>query len=271
MRFISVAFLVLCTGFFLLSMKSGKTAVKLGENQFLVISVQGRILFEKSGSEMKRGDTYITGTALSFMTSTSRAAVGNKTDGRFVITANKKNKLTMLPAVNPVASRSAGILNLVDLKNHFAGKLMIIEEAKYQIGETAFPQTDKSYFYVKYNYNGTTIPKKLGHDGSYLIINKSELFKVDGESIPVEEKEMILFYRNEDKSYKITTFIPVFPDTEVLKQEMGYLFSSCSFETQEAKYSAAVSFATEFYGKPERINFYSWLEKEFEEDLNINE
>ena len=214
---------------------------------------------------MQRGDTYITGTALSFLSTTSRAAVANKTDGRFVITANKKNKLTMLPAVNPVSSRAAGILNLVDLKNYFAGKLMIIEEAKYQIGETAFPQTDTSYFYVKYSYNGASIPKKLDHDGSQLIINKTELFKVDGKPIPIEEKEMTLFYRNEDKSYKITNFTPVFPDSEVLKEEIGFLFSSGSFETLESKYSAAVSFASEFYGKPERMNFYSWLDKEFEQ------
>jgi predicted GTPase len=25
------------------------------------------------------------------------------------------------------------------------------------------------------------------------------------------------------------------------------------------------TFATEFYGKPERTNFYSWLDKEFEQ------
>ncbi len=262
---ISKLFNLTTLAYITLSFASETRSIKGSENQYTVVAVQGKILFHQLGLEMKRGDIYINGTALDFITNAARAAVANEISGRFVLTANKKNQVNMLPATNPISSRAGGILNLVDLKKHFEGKLMFIEEGRIRIGNGVFPQDDQACFYVQYEHLGEVIPKKLNHDGEFVIINKLDLFMVDGKSIPVEEKEMTLFYKSVDKSYKITNFTPVFPEPAVLKQEMTLLFESGGFDSADQRLVAAESFATDFYGKPDRTNLSEWLKQEFNE------
>lgn len=249
--------------FGLLSLSSDDSHSNLADNQYLVITVQGKIVFEQTGSEMKRGDTYLKGSPLNFITKTARAAIANKKDGRFIITGNKKGKVSMLPAANPISSRSGSLLNIVDLKNLFEGRLCILDQLRLKIGDEGFPQGEDAYFYVTYDYNGEIIPKKLGHDGEFLIIDKNELFKVDGKAIPVEEKEMTFYYKGVDKLYKISKFTPVFPDMEVLKEETILLLKAGDYVTDRDRIDHLSSFIEDFYGKPDIENLRVWLKKEF--------
>lgn len=257
-------FVVLVGGFYVvMSVADTSDKSDLADNQFMVITVQGKIVYQKTGSEMNRGDTYLKGTPLEFITKQSRAAIANKRDGRFVITGNKKGKVSMLPAANPISSRAGGITNIVDLKQYFEGRLMIVDQMKVFVSKDGFPQSDSTYFYVKYEHSGEIIPKKLAHDGDRMIIDKKELFKVDGKEIPVEEKEMTLYYKGADKSYKINKFTPVFPEKEGLRSEVELLLKAGEYQTAEDKYNAVNSFVYDFYGRPDRKNLTEWLENEF--------
>ena len=244
-----------------LSFRENKVEVNLTANEYKVLTVQGRIVFEQSGKDMQSGDVYVTGTPLEFTTPSSRAAIINDVNGRYVISASK-GKLRVLPAANNVTSRGGAILNVVDLKNHFSGRYLVIKRAEVQVGSEAFPMTDEKFFYLTYEHNGESIPKKLRSEGDFLILDAAEIFMIDGAAIPVEEKEMTLYYKGE-KTLKISTFTPVFADATQLKKEVSILLETFQKETNTKKIDEVTAFLIEFYGNPSKENLASWLKAEF--------
>lgn len=237
-------------------------------DKFNVISVQGRIVFKKSGEDMKRGDIFVSGTALDFITNQSRAALANKSKGRFVLTGNTKGKIKMLPAVNNISSRSGALLNIVDLKKHFSDRYLILKRSEVQIGQDAFPMDGDNFFYLVYDHNGEKIAKKLRSEGSYLIFDKDEIYQVDGQPIPYEEKEMTLYYRSDGKGSKINSFTPVFPDMDELKAEIDVLLSTFANASDEDKMNEITGYLQEFYGNPYKDNLNNWLKAEFDLEKN---
>ena len=250
--------------FSLVSTLDFNDAKKLADSdKFNVINVQGKIIFKTSGEEMKRGDIYVSGTRLDFLSSTSRAAIVNKYKGRFVLTGSSKGKLKVLPATNNMSSRSGALLNALDLKKHFSDRYLVLKRSEIQIGSAAFPMNNENFFYLTYNHEGEEIAKKLRHEGDFLILDKNEIFKIDGQAIPSSEKEMTLYYKQEDKGTKISTFIPVFADVEVLKEEVEIMLSSFEDKTNEEKIQEITSYLVEFYGTPYKSNLNAWLKAEF--------
>ncbi|MCB9224752.1 MAG: hypothetical protein H6582_11280 [Crocinitomicaceae bacterium] len=232
-------------------------------DKYSVINVQGRILFTKTGTDMKRGDVYVTGTDLDFLTKTSRAALASKSKGRFVITGNSKGKVKMLPAVNNISSRGGALLNIVDLKQHFSERYLILKRSEVQIGQEAFPMNDEEFFYLVYEYNGEKIAKRLRNEGSFLILDKDEIYQVDSKPIPYEEKLMTLYYRKDGKGLKINDFTPVFPDMNELKEEVDLLLSTFEKESDDKKIEEVTGYLHEFYGNPYKDNLNDWLKSEF--------
>jgi len=244
------------------------------KSNYKVIKVNGKILFVKSGADLKRGDEFAMGTPLDFVTTTSRAAVISQSV-RYVLQANSKGKVKILPATSNVTSRSGVLINLIDLQNHFSGRYLIFENEKLQIGTEAFPMNKSCFFYVKYEYKGESIAKQLSFENNYLTIKKDELFKIDGVRIEAVEKEMTLYYRNEEskKSYRISTFTPVFPDFTELKAEASILLTGLGDVSVENKITEITAYLNDFYGKPQKDNLSNWLESEFklsvEKDINF--
>ena len=247
------------------SMMDFSDASRLAESdKFNVITVQGKILFKTSGEEMKRGDIYISGTRLDFISNSSRAAIVNKSKGRFVLTGSSKGKIKVLPAVNNMSSRSGALLNVVDLKKHFSDRYLILKRSEVQVGSSVFPMDKDNFFYLTYTHNGEEIAKKLKHEGDFLILDKYEIYKIDGKEIPYEEKEMTLYYRQDGKGSKINTFTPVFADVDVLKEEVGLLIETLDDMPNDQKIKEITSYLVDFYGTPYKNNLSSWLKAEFE-------
>jgi len=247
-----------------LSFFSNEKKEKLAEtNKFNVINVQGLIKFQKSGEAMKRGDVYISGTKLNFANNVSRAAIVNKTQGRFILSGNTKGKVKVLPAANNISSRSGALLNLIDLKKHFADRYLVFKRSEVQISSASFPMDKDNFFYLTYEHNDEEIAKKLRHEGDFLILDKDEIFKIDGVSIPVSEKEMKLYYRKDGKGVKINEFTPVFANNDLLVEEVSLLLQSFEGETDEKKIEEVTAHLIDFYGTPHKGNLKSWLKSEF--------
>jgi hypothetical protein len=242
-----------------------KEAVKLAAtDKYKVIKVDGRIIFQKTSTDMKKGDIFLSGTALKFHTPQSRAAVISALKGRYVLSAAEKGQTNILPAANNISSRAGALLNMVDLKNHFTGKYLVVGKMELELGEEAFPMTEESFFYVTYYHNEEQIRKKLSHNGDHLILDKEEIFKIDGASIPYEEKEMTMFYRKDGKSSKIGTFTPVFADTHELKEEVDIIIAEYSDKDDATKIKEISAYLGEFYGKPQKDNLEAWLKIEYD-------
>ena len=61
------------------------------------------------------------------------------------------------------------------------------------------PVTDTRFFYMSYQINDVIINKRLGVEDGKLILSKSEIFKVDGESVdPNNAFDYRLFYYNQE-------------------------------------------------------------------------
>ncbi|MFT4601433.1 MAG: hypothetical protein ACI857_001613 [Arenicella sp.] len=232
-------------------------------NKFSVINVQGQVVFQSSGEEMKRGDVYVSGTKLNFASNVSRAAIVNKTQGRFVLTGNSKGKVKVLPAANNISSRAGALLNIVDLKKHFSERYLVLKRSEVQVSHKSFPMDKENFFYLTYEHEGEEIAKKLGSEGDFLILDKDEIFKIDGKAIPVEEKDMTLYYRKDGKGMKINQFIPIFADNDLLVDEVSLLLQSFEDEKDNVKIDEVTAHLIEFHGTPHKQNLKSWLEAEF--------
>lgn len=232
------------------------------KTEFKVIKVNGQILFVKTGNDLKIGDDFTYGTPLKFISNYSKAAIVNPKIGRYILQPSSKGKVKILPATTNVTSRSGALINL---RNHFNGRYLILGEEKLQIGKEAYPMDENHFFYLKFKIGDEFIAKKLNHENNKLILNKESIFNVDGKPIPVVEQEMSIFYRDENKkkSYKINTFIPVFPDLENLRKEVTILLDNSCFKTSSRKIDEITTFVNEFYGKPQKDNLLNWIEKEF--------
>lgn len=266
MKVIGVLFgaILMTLTFLSLNFKTEKKSVLA--DKYKVIKVNGQILFQQTKSEMKSGDFFVSGTPLSFATQQSRAAVVSKVKGRFVISPSSKGQVKILPAANNVSSRAGALINLIDIKNHFSGDYLIIGKMELEIGEQAFPQNESSFFYLTYEYKDELIRKKLAANGNKLILDKKEIFKVDGETIPVEKYEMTLFYREGKSSKTISTFSPVFPNQSELKIEVQIILDEFSDKENSVKIEEVTGYLNEFYGKPQKDNLAIWLKEEFDLD-----
>ena len=254
--------LVALIGFALFAFYPGKEEATPLE--YKVINVQGNILYVQTGNEMKRGDTYLEGTTLNFETKDSRAAIMNKSVGRMVLTGNDKGKIRILPAQNNISSRSGALLNLIDLKSHFSGRYLILDKTEVEISSPDYKMDDQNFFYIRYDFMDESIPKRLDNDGNKLILDKNQIFKIDGEPIPTFETEMTLYYSKEGNNTKISKFTPVFPDLEALKEELTLMFSVFEFKDEEAKYNEVKAHLNEFYGTPHDDDLKTWMNQEFD-------
>lgn len=246
-----------------------KNSDELIADSYKVIKVNGKIYYKKSGDNLKQGDVFASSTKLDFESQQSRAAVISSLKGRFVLSANaNSSKSNLLPAMNNMSSRAGALLNMIDLKNHFNGDYLVIGKMELSIGKEAFPLDNDNFFYVQYQYDGETIPKKLPKNAeeNKVIFDAEEIFKIDGKPVEVDPETMTLYYRkvDEKKSVKINDFKPVFPSKEGLKSEVEIIIDEFDHKSDEEKIAEITAYLNEFYGKPDKDNLAEWLKEEFE-------
>ena len=263
-RFFTLAAIAVLGVTLLSNLDKAKSEKVAAADEYKVIKVDGTIIFQTTKKNMVIGDIFVSGTGLDFSTPDSRAAVISKLKGRYVLSSAEKGQTKILPAANNISSRAGALINIIDLQNHFTGRYLVIDKAALEIGEEAFPQNDDAFFYLAYYHNDEQIRKKLSHEENSVILDKDEIFMIDERPIEVSEKEMTLFYRNGGSSSKISTFTPVFPDTDELKLEVEIILEEFSDKDNPTKIKEITAYLNEFYGKPQEDNLNGWLETEFQ-------
>jgi len=231
-------------------------------DEYRVIKVNGQIIYKKTGKDMSTGDVFKSDLPLVFKTEASHAAIISKIKGRFVLSqANTGAKTNLVPAVNNMSSRSGAIINELDVKNHFTGKYLILNEVRVTVSPQAYVQDDSHFFFMQYEYNGEKIMKKLNFSKDQLILNENELFTIDGNRVETINTEMALYYRDatQKKNSFISKFEPVFPDSKELALELEVIMQEFQGETDEKKIEEVKSYLNEFYGKPQDENLKNWL------------
>ena len=244
------------------------TSIYSQEN-FKVIKINGTIVNEKSKSNLSRGSVFSDNDKFKFESSSSRAAVINN-KGRYILQANNSNnayaKAFLTPAMSNMSSRSGAIVNQVDLQNHFNGNYLIFKKDKIKISKDNFPMDENNFFYIRYDYKGESINKKLSYTNDTLVIDKKELIAVDGKPIPNKEitnMELLYYKKAEGKSISVGDFKPVFVNEKDFKSEIEIILEGVKGKTKQEKIDEILSYVNDFYGKPNKENLVDWIEENF--------
>jgi hypothetical protein len=243
------------------------------QDYFTVIKVSGSIVIERTGSSLGIGTSFLQNENLLFKIPDSRAAVINPDRGRYLITSEnlsvfKNSKTNYLPPAGKISTRALTTTSgIKDLKTHFEGNYLILNELRLKIDTTAYSMNENKFFYITYNYQTRPINKKLAFSYDTLIIKKNELLTVDGKIIPDSlVNEMKLMYLIGGESYTtaaLCTFTPVFPDNRVLGQEINLIFDQLNNKSNGEKLNEISAFIKEFYGKFDETNLQRWLFENF--------
>jgi len=253
----------LITSVFILALSVVMISADKVVDEYKVIKVIGEITYKQSGQEMSTGDIFKSSASLVFKSDNSRAAVISRVKGRFVLAPPSKAQTTnLVPAVNTISSRSGAIVNELDVKRHFEGDYLIIDEVAVPVSPQTFPQDEQHFFFLSYMHEEEKIMKKLGNRGEKLVINKKEVFSIDGEQIDPFDTEMTLYYRDAKakENTKLSTFSLVVPDEELLRREVSVILSEYSDKPEDEQFKQVKGYLTEFYGKPFDQSLKNWLE-----------
>nr|WP_299201291.1 hypothetical protein [uncultured Brumimicrobium sp.] len=240
------------------------TSAKMAKDEYKVIKVIGKIVYKTSGNPMGTGDVFSTDTPIKFVTENARAAVISNLKGRFVLAPPSATKKTnLVPAVNSISSRSGAIVNELDFKRHFEGDYLILNSVKIPVSPQNFPQNDKNFFFVSYEYEGEKIMKRLPVGEGNVVLNQDDVFVVDGKKIQPFTTKMVLYYRdsNQKENKSLASFRAVFPNLDLLRKEVAVILDEYKDATPEMQYEQVKGYLNEFYGKPFEPNLKAWMEK----------
>ena len=257
-------FLTILFSFFMLNIFS--------QSVFKVISVNGEIVTTKSKVTLKNGIDVKSDESFNIVKPQSRAALINSEKGRIVITeqnaGNAFNKAAFAPAMSGISSRGVSLMTSTDLKNYFSEKLLIIDRMELKISNVLFPMNSNAFFFIRYMYNGVEINKKLPCKNDTLIIDKKDLYTIDGKPIPNPDiQQMSLYYYVTEGANStatlISTFDPLFVDKTQIKGEVQVIISTMKGKTYEAIFGEVFDYVSSFYGKIDPAYLEEWLKEEF--------
>ncbi len=239
------------------------------QEKFKVIRVNGTIVNEANNENLVTGSVIKDNDKLLFRNLNSRAAVISS-KGRYILaaknTTNAYAKSFLTPAMSNMSSRSGAITSQIDLENHFSGNYLIFKISKVKVNKENYPMDDNHFFFIKYEYKGDDVNKRLKFNDDTLIIDRNDLMTIDGQPIPNPDvKNMKIFYFDKIKksSTEIGAFNPVFVNESELKNEISILLEGLSNKTKQQKIDEVISYINDFYGKPDKENLTKWLETNF--------
>jgi len=245
------------------------------QSAFKVISVNGEILAKKANVKLQNGLEVKSDDNFSFIVPNSRAALINPDLGRVILTeqnaTNAFAKAAFAPAISTVKTRGSidGIITTkMQLSTFFSETILIIDRLDMRISDIVFPMNDKGYFFIRYMYKGEEINKKLSFKSDTLIIDKKDLFTIDGNPIPNPDvNEMKLYYYeivgDNAKASFINSFNIVFISNEQLKNEVDVIVGSLKGKPYDKVLSEVSDYINSYYGSMEPSYIESWLNKEF--------
>lgn len=239
-------------------------------DEYSVIKVIGGITHVKNNQALFTGDKILSNERLKFTTEQSRAALVNKTKGRLMLRPSKSGTVQegLMPALTNVSSRSGALINALDIKNHFSERYLILPDYHIEMNPKSYPMDKEHFFFLRFNYEGESISKKLPFAENQLQLKANEILKIDGIPIHLEEGTPFeLVYRNNTtkSSETLAKFEPVFAKEKELKAECQLILHEFgeNLSAQEKK-EQILAYLTENYGKPHRDNLDIWLAKNFD-------
>lgn len=241
--------------------------------EYYVLQVKGTVKKTKTGQLVKTKDVIKADEQLTFSGAADAVSVVNPKAGRFVIKPGKSGKSSellayvkdaMSQASSRLSTRSGGFNNILDLKTFFKEPILLLPELQYKVNGGSFPINDEAYFFIQYQYKNEEIPKQLRiNKDSLIIINRAELFKVDGNPIAGEQTSgHQLVYYNGSGTVAICPLLLNLANPEIVKMEVDVLVEALKMDkTKPDKMADEVSaYLYENYAKVDAFNTKRWIQ-----------
>jgi len=195
----------------------------IAQNNYYVLNVKGNVKVKKNGIALKTNDQISDRDILVFGSISDMVAVISTKNGRMIIKpkpTEKSSELVALvgelltPGTGRLSTRAGKITNAIELKKFFVeDSIALLGTAKVWVSPAAYPMNNENFFFVRYNWNGEIINKKLNFDGDSIIISKEAIYKIDGISINQEEAvEPVFYYKKGSQVTPLGGFTILFPE-----------------------------------------------------------
>ena len=249
-----------------------------------VMYVQGKVTNVKSGKLVNVGEKIDLKEKLIFGSKDAFVDVFDEKDGRFLIKPlqnmepDPENE-TMYTLLNIVSNsnknlgaRAGYISNELELVKQFDNKKLLLLDDKYtiKIAASAFPMNEHSFFFLRYQYQGQTINKKLAYDGDTLVFTGKEIFTIDGKPIDGDNIDSCYLYYYESepaakpRSKRIANLSLKQVDNEILTRQAEILLNTIKEENkQNAVNDLLNEYFSDYYGSTTNENLSRWLKNHF--------
>ncbi|MBL7873874.1 MAG: hypothetical protein JNM78_19830 [Cyclobacteriaceae bacterium] len=240
--------------------------------EYYVLNVKGHVKILKNEKELKTNDIIKANDKLIFSSEHDAVAVVNSKSGRHIIKPTPTSGSTelaalvkdiLIPANNRLSTRNGGFNTPLDFQIYFADTVLLLDEMKHKVNNEYFPLSNDTFFFIRYNYQGEEINKKLFSPSDSLIINRAALFSIDGKPIDVEDtSDLKLFYLNGQNILFICALKISTPDLKALRTETNLLRKVLSTKLSERAAKEEILTYLQFqYGKIDLLNVEAWLKK----------
>ncbi len=239
---------------------------------YYVLQVKGIVKKVKTGALIKTKDVVKADDQLTFSSPSDAVAVVSPKSGRFILKPGKSTKSNELmsyvkdalsPASTRLSTRSGGLNNMLDLRALFSQPILLLPELHYKVNGQNFPISQKTFFFIQYQYKGELINKQLKiNPDSLLIINRSDLFKIDGKSVNESEiKTPVLHYYSDKGSVLISPISFTLADLTAVKTEVDVLVEALGTSEKDSSkiQNEILDYLSEHYGKVDSDNLKRWL------------
>ncbi len=252
-------------------------SVQVFAQDYTVIQVTGQIKLKKSGQILARGNKISSADQLVFLTRDAVAACFASDQGRVTLRLDPQQPKTgdeflayvkgsIVPAKGALMTRAGGaIKNQIEWDNYFAGgPFLILGTTKVNVSEKAWPMNDSTFFFIRFEYEGEQVNKKLPGDGEKLIISAEQILLVDEKPVDASKISLYEIYYYDaaaQKSLLMSKFQPVFANGKDLIEEVNSLLELLrGYELPEEKLRGEVeAYLSEYYGKTDPEALTEWL------------
>lgn len=256
---------------FLLIIVCAVTHSSIAQNVYYVLSVKGIVKLAKTKAALKPNDQISDKDAILFSAPTDMMAVVSTRSGRMILRPKPTAKSSELmcvvsdilkPGTGRLSARAGSITNIIELKRYFGNdSLNILGTGKVWVSPAAYPMNADNFFFVRYQWKGETINKKLSVERDTLLLSTNDIYKVDGKAILSKDvKDTKLFYKQGTAVSEIGPFTVSFPEETAVKQLVTSFKDHSSLKGTQFL-DELTPLLKDIYGKTDKDNVRAWLKK----------
>lgn len=256
----------------------------LQASEYIILHVKGEVWLESTKARLKPSDKIKEADKVVFGTKEGLVAVIHPTKGRFIMkprsagSGNEAGELAgfvknmLVAGTGRASTREGKLTNDLAFKQlleaspleYLDGQFIFIgDTARLEVSLEAYPLDARNFFFVRYQYRGERINKKVPYEGNHILFTSASLFQVDGNPItPSEATGFQLLFRQSSTSESrlICSFRPLFIKESELTRELKLLQPYLKGLTQEEKLQELRAYMTDAHGKVRMEHLASFVE-----------